>query len=90
MKSFAEVWKNIIALEGSEFQQVRGQKFTYAISGEYVVPNTTNIRIPKSYFEKAWKQMPVSGPGALHKSLIAPSYLYPILSEQRSVGEAVS
>ncbi len=90
MKLFSEVWKSITALEGSEFQQVRGQKFIYAVSGDYIVPNTTNIRIPKSNFEKAWKQMPVSGPGALHKSLIAPSYLYAILSDQRIVGEAAS
>lgn len=36
MKSFAEVWKSITALEGSEFQQVRGQRFTYAVSGESI------------------------------------------------------
>lgn len=82
MKTFEEVWYSITAAEGREFQQVRGQKFMYTLSGEYVIPNTTKIRIPKRYFEKAWNRMPVSGPGKIN-DLIAPSYLYAILSDSR-------
>jgi hypothetical protein len=82
MNSFGEVWSCIISLEGSEFQQVRGKQFTYTVKGEYIIPNTTRIRIPKSYFEKAWNRMPLTGPGAV-QDLIAPSYLFAVLTDPR-------
>ncbi len=85
-RSFGEVWSCITSLEGSEFQQVRGQKFTYTVVEGYIIPNTTKIRILKSYFEKAWNRMPVSGPGEL-QDLIAPSYLFAILKDPRIYGD---
>lgn len=84
MKSFGEIWSRISAFEGSDFQQIRGKKFSYEVSGEYVIPNTTKIRISKSHFEKAWKRMPISGPGKIN-DLIAPSYLFAILTDSRIV-----
>ncbi|WP_151736720.1 hypothetical protein [Paenibacillus tengchongensis] len=58
--------------------------------GENVIPNTAKIRISNSYFKKAWEQMPVSGPGALREKLIAPSYLFTILSDPLSAAEVSS
>ncbi len=35
---------------------------SYHVHGDYVIPNYTDIRIHKRYFEEAWAKMPVSGP----------------------------
>jgi len=73
--TFNEVWQRVAELEGREFKQVQGKTFTYKLTGNSVVPNTTNIIIPRTQFEKAWLRMPVTGPGAIN-DLIAPSYLF--------------
>lgn len=85
--SFEQAWLRIAALAGSKFQQVRGQTFTYEVSGEYVIPSTTRVRITKRYFEKAWERMPVGGPGEIN-DLIAPSYLFAILTDPRIVSRS--
>ena len=82
MSAFVQIWKRIVEYEGSEFRQVRGKTFTYTVSGNALVPSTTNYLIPRSQIEKAWKRMPVAGPGGL-QDLVAPSYLYAILSDPR-------
>jgi hypothetical protein len=82
MNSFVEVWRRITSLTGTEFHQVRGQMFTYIVSGEYIIPSTTQIRISNTNFKKAWEQLPVNGPGAL-QDIIAPSYVFAILTDPR-------
>lgn len=82
MKPFEQVWQHIKELEGSEFRQVRGKTFTYSVSSNTIIPSTTNYLIPRSQIEKAWARMPVTGPGAL-SDLIAPSYLFAILTDSR-------
>jgi hypothetical protein len=82
VKSFDEIWKSITEQEGSEFKQVRGKTFTYKISGNAIVPSTTNYLIPKSQIEKAWNRMPIKGPGMI-SDFIAPSYLYAILIDEK-------
>lgn len=82
MSTFDQVWKRIVELEGAEFRQVRGKVFTFKLSGTALIPSTTNYLVPRSQVEKAWSRMPVIGPGAL-QDLIAPSYLYAIISDPR-------
>lgn len=82
MKPFEQVWQHIIELEGSQFQQVRGKNFTYSVSSNTIIPSTTNYLIPRSQIEKAWSRKPFTGPGAL-SDLIAPSYLFVILTDSR-------
>ncbi|MFD1130613.1 hypothetical protein ACFQ3J_20940 [Paenibacillus provencensis] len=82
MKSFDDVWQIIVEQEGSEFQQVRGKIFTYQTVGNAITPSTTNYIISRSQLEKAWKRMPVNGPGEF-QDLIGPSYLFAILTDPR-------
>ncbi|RTE09619.1 hypothetical protein [Paenibacillus whitsoniae] len=86
MKSFESVWLRIVAHEDSEFRQVRGKTFKYKMNGNAIVPNTTNYLIAKSQIERAWERMPVRGPGEI-SDLIAPSYLFAILADERISGE---
>jgi hypothetical protein len=85
MRSFEQVWQQIVELEGNEFRQVRGKVFTYKMSGNALIPSTTNYLIPRSQVEKAWERMPVKGPGAI-SDLIAPSYLFALLTDVRITG----
>lgn len=65
MKPSYQVWNVISKYEDSGFHQMRGKAFTYKFVQNAVIPSTTNIKIPKSHFEKAWERMTVTGPGAL-------------------------
>lgn len=82
MKPFDQIWNAISKYQDSSFHQLRGKAFTYKLIRNSVIPNTTNITIPRSHFEKAWGRMPVTGPGAL-QDLRGPSYLFAILSDSR-------
>jgi hypothetical protein len=82
VRGFEEIWQSIVGQEGSEYRQVRGKKFTYKVSGNALIPSTTNYIIPKSQIEKAWNRMPIKSPGEI-SDLIAPSYLYAILMMER-------
>lgn len=82
LKTFEEIWKRIVELEGSEFWLVKGKVFTYKVSGNQIIPSTTDFPVQQNQFEKAWERMPVKGPGVI-KDLMAPSYLFAILSDTR-------
>ena len=76
------VWRRITELEGEEFQQIRGARFTYTITGNALVPNRTNRQLPRSQFGKALDFMPVENTVPL-QHLQGPSYLYAILMDPR-------
>ena len=79
-----EVWAQIEDLQGQEFRQKRGGRFSYKVVGGHVVPDRTNHQIPRSQFAKAFERWPVAGPGEL-QDLRGPSYLFAILSDHRIV-----
>ncbi len=60
MTSFDTVWHRIVTLQGETFYQKRGQPFRYGISGNSVVPSTTNRQLPRSHLP-----VPISG----HRSM---------------------
>ena len=82
MTDFDVVWRRIVALAGETFHQRKGKPFTYAISGGCVVPGTTNRRLPRSQFARAYQRAPMHGPGQLH-DLQGPSFLFAILTDPR-------
>lgn len=71
-----------MALEGEEFEQEKGRPFRYGISGNSVVPSTTNRLLPRSHFARAFDRAPLRGPGQL-QDLQGPSYLFAILTDTR-------
>ena len=89
-ESFEMLWKVVTVLEGRVFQTITGKPFQYKIHGTGIIPHpscgkATNRILPRKDLEKAWRRMPVSGPGELH-DLQGPSYLYGILSDPRVKG----
>jgi hypothetical protein len=79
---FDRVWQNIVDHAGKDFRQKTGRTFTYTLDGNAVRPSTTNRRLPRSEFEKAYQRAPLSGPGRL-QDLQGPSYLWAILTDER-------
>lgn len=87
MTSFDTVWHRIVTLQGETFYQKRGQPFRYGISGNSVVPSTTNRQLPRSHFARAYQRSPIDGPGQL-QDLQGRSYLYAILTDARVASAA--
>jgi hypothetical protein len=81
LTGFDVVWQRIVALEGEAFRQKTGRPFCYRISGNCVVPSTTNRLLPRSQFARAYDR-PLTGPGQL-QDLQGPSYLFAILTDPR-------
>ena len=82
MDNFTTIWRRIVALEGSEFTQKTGRPFTYTLTGNAVVPSTTNRLLARTQFQKAHERSPIRGPGQL-QDLQGPSYLFAILTDPR-------
>ncbi|GEM49783.1 hypothetical protein [Deinococcus cellulosilyticus] len=77
-----EVRRRLKHHEGETFQQVRGQRFTYTLKGETLVPSTTEWNIAPSQVRKALEFMPVRTVSEL-SGLQAPSYLFALLMDPR-------
>lgn len=82
MPDFDTVWRSIVGLEGETFRLKKGQQFKYVISGNSVVPTTTNRQLKRSQFMRAFERMPVQRPAELG-GLQGPSYLFAILTDPR-------
>jgi hypothetical protein len=62
MTSFDTLWHRIVTLQGETFYQKRGQPFRYRVSGNKVVPSTTNRQLPRSHFARAYQRSPIGWP----------------------------
>ena len=84
---FEDIWNKIIANAGQSFTQLRGEQFTYSVSGTggSIALSRTNQNVGRATFESAWLRRPLSRPGAL-SDLRAPSYLFAILTDPRVAG----
>jgi hypothetical protein len=80
--SIEDVWIRIKKYKGEEFRQIRGQKFTYEITGMVLRPSTTNHNLPASQFEKALPFLPLDNTAKI-QNLRGPSYIYAILMDKR-------
>lgn len=85
VEGFAEIWRQIVALEGQPFRQKAGKPFSYRVRGNAIVPSTTTRLLSRSQFAQAYERLPVAGPGQL-SDLQGPSYLYAILTDPRIFG----
>lgn len=82
MVRFDDIWERIKKHQGGEFHQIRGQAFTYDVIGSSVIPSTTNQQLPKSHFEKSFKQVPLENTVGI-QHLRGPSYIFAILMDER-------
>ncbi len=74
------VWDKVVSMEGRRFATSRGKKFSYKVTGEYIVVRDSQARIPRSQFDKAQKMWPVTGPSRL-VGVYAPSVVWAVLKE---------
>lgn len=78
------IWDKVVSMEGRKFATSRGKKFSYKVTGEYIVVRDSQARIPRSQFDKAQKMWPVTGPSRL-VGVYAPSVVWAVM---RDVTEA--
>lgn len=76
------VWERICNHAGHTFQQIRGKKFSYSITGYTLNLSTTNRSVSKKTIEQALEYVPLQDT-ILVQHLQAPSYLYAILMDDR-------
>ncbi len=81
------VWDRVVSMEGHRFATSRGKKFSYKVTGEYIVVRDSQARIPRSQFDKAQKMWPVSGPSRL-VGVYAPSVVWAVMKELNEAEEA--
>ncbi|MBI4218495.1 MAG: hypothetical protein HY682_00020 [Chloroflexi bacterium] len=84
---FEPIWDRIQALAGTEFTTRSGQEFNYAIEREYLLPSTSEVRIPVSQFRRAFAMGPVRGPSSL-RGIFGPSIVWAVLNDTRVRGAA--
>lgn len=77
---FQELWEQIKAHEGQVFHTVRGKELRYTVQGNTIIPSRTRYQLSRADFEKAFQQMPLSGPGQISSLVRGSSYIYAILS----------
>jgi hypothetical protein len=58
--AMGSVWERIEAHAGQEFHMIRGAHFHYEVTGDHVLLDRTNQKIPKSHFEKALALVPLA------------------------------
>jgi hypothetical protein len=80
-----EVFRRIVDHEGQTFRQVRGESFTYSVSGQAIKLSRTNRTVGKGEFAKALEKCPLTGPGQI-SHVQAPSYVFAILTDDRIKG----
>ena len=80
------VWDKVVSMEGHRFATSRGKKFSYKVTGEYIVVRDSQARIPRSQFDKAQKMWPVTGPSRL-VGVYAPSVVWAVMKELNEAEE---
>ncbi|MDA0676708.1 MAG: hypothetical protein O2788_01735, partial [Chloroflexi bacterium] len=75
--------------EGHKFATSRGKKFSYKVTGEYIVVRESSARIPRSQFDKAQKMWPVAGPSRL-VGVYAPSVVWAVMKEASEAEAAMA
>ena len=80
---FSEVWSRIAAHAGETFSTKTGLDFTYKVRGDAFFPSRTSFRIAKADFEKAYRLVPVEGPGVISDLVRGPAYVWAVLHDHR-------
>lgn len=82
---FNEVWNRIIQNEGATFRTKTGKEFLYNIIGEGLMTTRTDYRLSRTDFEKAYKMMPIDGPGVIRDLVRGSAYIWAILNDERII-----
>ena len=80
---FDEIWSRIVSHAGEPFSTKTTLQFTYRIEGNRLCLNSNTYRISKNDFEKAYRMLPINGPGEIGEIVRGPSYVWAILHDRR-------
>lgn len=83
MSEFDLVWERIVKFQGEEFRTKTGKKFTYSIKAKGLTPSRTDYYLAKINFQKAYRLLPLDGPGKISSIVRGPSYVWAILNDNR-------
>lgn len=80
---FSNVWSRIREHSGEVFITKTGLEFTYEIRADAFFPSRTAYRISKDDFEKAYRLVPLEGPGVLSNLVRGSAYVWAVLHDRR-------
>ena len=80
---FETIWDRIIKEQEKNFYTKTGLRFTYEIKRNGFYPSRTKYRISENNFEKAYKIVPIDGPGKISDTIRGPSYIWAVLHDPR-------
>ena len=72
----------LLTYEGEIFTQKKGQRFTYKVKGNSIVPSTTNYHIPIKDILKGLNRSNINKVSDL-SDLRGPSYIYALVMDSR-------
>lgn len=81
--TFASVWESVAAHAGQRFTTITNLPFTYTVKDGGFFPSRTNYRISRSDFEKAFRLVPISGPGEISRMVRGAAYIWAVLHDRR-------
>ena len=80
---FSEVWRCVVAEQGQEFETITALPFTYEITGEVFISSRTKYSISRSDFDRAYKHVPIEGPGEISNLVRGSAYIWAVLHDRR-------
>jgi len=80
---FSQVWSLVTKNAGQKFITKNRLPFTYQIEDNGFFPSRTAYRISRSDFERAYKLVPLAGPGQINQLVRGPAYVWAVLHDQR-------
>lgn len=86
--SFNSMWVRIVAFQGQTLRTVKGLPFIYEVKGQFIRVSPAKQNLSRTEFEKAYKLLPLNGPGEINSIVRGPAYIYAILTDTRISGSA--
>ncbi|HEX9429268.1 MAG TPA: hypothetical protein VF944_02730 [Candidatus Bathyarchaeia archaeon] len=80
---FSEVWFRIRGHSGETFVTKTGLEFAYEVKDDAFFPSRTDYRISKTDFEKAYRLVPLEGPGVIASLVRGSAYVWAVLHDRR-------
>jgi hypothetical protein len=80
---FEAVWARIKSHESEKFETKTGLPFSYEIDGLALIPSRTNYRLSRKDIERAYKELPLEGPGDIASLVRGSAYIWAILHDKR-------
>jgi hypothetical protein len=80
---FDEVLRRLRTHEGEPFHTITKKAFTYRIHGGLFRTSLTDYAVGMADVERAYRLVPLPGPGAITEIVRGPSYVWAVLHDPR-------